>query len=62
MKVIPTHTLKLRRKSETNEWVVRWYVNGKYDEGKTYYTDDKQDAVNTMKHLQTIADKLNQES
>lgn len=35
------------RKSETNEWVVKWYVDGKPDENKTYYTDDKKDAFDT---------------
>jgi hypothetical protein len=41
-------TYKLKRKSETNEWVVRAYVDGKFNEGMTYYTDDKQDAIDTM--------------
>jgi hypothetical protein len=40
---------KLIRKSDTNEWVVKVYVDGKYDEGRTYYTDDKQDAIDTQK-------------
>jgi len=44
--------LRLRRKSETGEWVVRvylWQDNAwKYQEGPTYYTDDKRDALGTM--------------
>lgn len=43
--------LKLVRKSETDEWVVKVYVDGKFDEGKSYYTDDKTDAENTMKRM-----------
>jgi len=35
---------KLVHKPDTGEWVVKVYVNGKYDEDKSYYTDDKQDA------------------
>lgn len=46
-----TTEFKIKRKSETNEWVVVVYVNGKRDESKCYYTDDKQDAVDTMKHM-----------
>jgi hypothetical protein len=44
---------KLRRKSETNEWVVAAYVNGKFNDEKSYYTDDKQDAIKTMKMMQS---------
>ena len=40
--------LVLKRKSATNEWVVAWYENGKYSEKKSYYTNDKQDAIDTM--------------
>jgi hypothetical protein len=43
--------LKLVRKSETDEWVVKVYIDGKYDEGKSYYTDDKKDAENTMAQM-----------
>lgn len=39
------------RKVETDEWVVKVYVDGKYKEGPTYYTDDKEDAIATMKHM-----------
>ena len=42
---------RIVRKAETNEWVVKAYYNGKYDEESTYYTDDKQDAVDTMKAM-----------
>jgi hypothetical protein len=39
------------RKVETDEWVVKVYVDGKYKEDSTYYTDDKEDAIATMKHM-----------
>lgn len=41
--------IKMVRKPETDEWVVKVYVDGKYDEDKSYYTDDKKDAEDTMK-------------
>ena len=43
--------LTIARKSDTNEWLVKVYVNGKYSEDKTYYTDDKQDAIDTAKAM-----------
>lgn len=39
------------RKNESGEWEVPVYVNGKRDEAKTYYTDDKDDAFATAKHM-----------
>jgi len=49
----PENTVRLTiaRKVETNEWLVKVYVNGKYSEDKTYYTDDKQDAIDTAKAM-----------
>lgn len=41
-------TYKLTRKSSTQEWVVRAYRNGKKYPEADYYTDDKQDAIDTM--------------
>lgn len=41
--------LTLVRKPETNEFLVKVFINGKYSEDATYYTDDKQDALNTAK-------------
>ncbi len=43
--------LNLVRKSETREWVVRVRVDGKLCEMSTYYTDDKQDAIDTMMYM-----------
>lgn len=36
------------KKNEYNEYEVVWRENGKKDEGKTYYTSDPEDAVNTL--------------
>jgi len=41
----------VKRKVETDEWLVKVYIDGKYDEDATYYTDDKEDAINTMAHM-----------
>jgi len=38
-------------KVETDEWVVKVYIDGKYNEDATYYTDDKKDALDTMKAM-----------
>jgi hypothetical protein len=43
--------LVVKKKSSTGEWVVRWFENGKYIEDKSYFTDDKQDAIDTMKDM-----------
>jgi len=51
-------TLKLRYLSGWGEWCVKWYdEDGKFDETKSYYTDDKQDAKDTMKMMQAEIDK-----
>lgn len=44
---------KLKRKSATQEWVVRKYVNGKLDPDADYFTDDKEDALATLAFLQS---------
>ncbi len=46
-------TLSIKRKPETNEWKVVWVEDGKYSEAKTYYTDDPEDAVGTLRWLLT---------
>jgi hypothetical protein len=46
-----TVKLKLSRKSDTDEWVVRYYENGKLDDDKSYYTNDKKDAQETMESM-----------
>ena len=41
----------VKRKPSTDEWVARYFVDGKYNEDASYYTDDKQDAIDTAKHM-----------
>ncbi len=55
------HTVKLTHKPSTAEYVIVWNTNGKRDENKCYYTDERQDAVETLKLMQADADKLNAE-
>jgi len=40
-----------QKKDSSGDWVVVVKRNGKRDEGKTYYTNDKQDAINTAKAM-----------
>ena len=47
--------LVLKKDPATQEFAVRWYEDGKYNEDKAYYTDDKQDAIDTMDDMITRA-------
>lgn len=51
-------TYKVVRKPSTDEWVVKVYVDGKYNEAQTYYTNDKTDAMETMKAMKKRAQKM----
>lgn len=42
---------RIARKLETDEWLVKVFVNGQYSEDRTYYTDDEQDARDTMRAM-----------
>jgi len=44
--------LRIRRNVETNEWVVQWGENGRIDDNKSYFTDDRQDAEATMRDME----------
>lgn len=44
---------------KNDEYIVRWTVNGKTDENKTYYTDDKEDANATYLMMVKNAEELN---
>lgn len=55
MKVV---RLSLKRKPSTDEWKVNVFINGKYDEDATYYTDDKEDAKDTMKAMKEHYDSF----
>lgn len=46
------YTYKLaKKKNDYDEYTIRAYKNGKYDEAATYYTDDWQDALDTLKMM-----------
>ena len=46
-----------KRKNEYDEYVIKAYTDGKYDEEKTYYTDDWEDAVNTLNAIAKQSNK-----
>lgn len=48
----PTITLRMARDKDTNEYIVKYYEDGKYIEDKSYYTADKQDAELTKKEME----------
>lgn len=54
-----TRILKPKFDRDTEEYVVRVLVDGKLDEAKTYYTDDKVDANGT--YLAMVAEVAQQE-
>lgn len=39
------------KRNNVGEIEVKVWVNGKYDEKKSYFTDDKQDAINTLNRM-----------
>ena len=43
--------LVLNKDTATGEFAVKYYEDGNYSEDKTYYTDDKQDAIDTMNDM-----------
>ena len=51
--------LRIKRDSEWNEWRVEWVQDGVYDEDKTYFTDDKQDAIETKEAIIKAYGKTN---
>jgi hypothetical protein len=50
---------RIRRKSETNEWVVSLRVGGVLQRGATYYTNDLDDAQNTAQDMVKRAVRTN---
>lgn len=46
-----------KRKNEYGEFIVKAYTDGKYDEEKTYYTDDWEDAVDTLNAMAKQSNK-----
>ncbi len=57
-KNVPNY-LRFGEKKETKEYVIGWYVNGKYDESKTYYTNDKKDFIETQRNMKREVDDKN---
>ncbi|MCC6752040.1 MAG: hypothetical protein IT371_30590 [Deltaproteobacteria bacterium] len=49
--------LSLQRVRDTGEWRVAWMVGNKRDDDKSYYTDDKADAIATMEAMQAEIDR-----
>jgi len=43
--------LSVQPKTDTGEWVVWWIENGRKNEAKSYFTDDKTDAMSTMQDM-----------
>ena len=41
--------LKIKYSPEWEEWSVRYYEDGVYNEDKSYYTDDHDDAIGTQR-------------
>jgi len=38
--------------ADWDDWIVKWYENGKVDESKSYHAyEDKEDAVETMHQM-----------
>lgn len=53
-------TITTKTTKQDGEYRVRLFINGEYQAGADYFTDDKQDAVATAKHMQangTYSDK-----
>lgn len=48
----PAAKVEIKRDDDTNEYKVVWIENGKPIESKTYYTDDKDDAIITKKKME----------
>ena len=52
-----TVRITVKKDREFDEWVAVYYLNGKRDEGKTYYGEDKADAVATAKLMAMEAER-----
>jgi hypothetical protein len=50
-----TVTLRLKRSFMPDEWTVAWYQGRNYDEDKSYYTPDRQDALDTLRSMENEA-------
>jgi len=52
---IDTVRIKLKKLKDTREWKVEWWQEGVLDEAKSYYTDDLEDALLTLKSMEREA-------
>ena len=46
------NTTKITQDKETGEYRVRLFIDGVYQSGTDYYTDDKEDCIITAKHME----------
>lgn len=53
------HYIRIKRNFQTEEYMVAWFSNGKFNDDKTYYTDDLGDAYDTFKAMQPQVDNAN---
>ena len=53
------NTISVPVKNSSGDWVVKWMVNRSRDDTRTYYTDDKQDALNTYTLMVKSAEEEN---
>ncbi len=51
--------IRLVKKPSTGEFVVVWMTSGKRNEGRTYYTNDLRDAIDTFNDMKTGVDIAN---
>ena len=50
----------MQRLPETDEYRINWWTNNKRNDDLSYYTDDKQDAIDTMREMQKHVDIENE--
>lgn len=43
--------LKVKRLPETNEWKVQWFEDDVLNEDRSYYADDREDALMTARAM-----------
>ena len=57
-KSVPNY-IRIKKTNVPGEFMVAWYINGKFDDNKTYYTHDLTDAYDTFKHMKQSVDAAN---
>lgn len=51
--------IRIKESGVGGEFVVAWFSNGKFNDDKSYYTDDLRDAVNTFNAMKKQVDAAN---